>query len=741
MRRPGLIYLLAAAGLALGACEGVGEQDAASPWLIERVDMRGNAGTGLSLAVGGNGNLAISYYDQHHGDVMFAQLFPEGWRRERVGPAANLSPTNLGVDAAGHPHILHFTEGENSLGRLLAHSWREAGVWRTEVLAAPAEGEWLGRIAGPVFVDGVLHVAYMRAAGLETHTIVHGWLGPDGAWREEVAVARVTPTSDLALLARPDGTLHLAGAMLVYEPEATEAKANTLLVATKTPGAPWRREEVRQLSPDPYALASWWSPRGVRVGAALDPAGDLLLSYPVLDGSTPAVRLELTRRQDGAWPRERVDWVGVVGRQSAVGFGPDGTLWVAYRNGTNQDLKVASRPPEGTWSRNTVDSGRDMGDFPHLALPPDGRVAVVYRDSLAGTVRQAWLAGDGTWRRETVDRQGEVGEFASLGLGPDGSIAIAYYEGLPNLDAKISVKAPGRPWRRERVAVAGDVGGRSRLAVSPTATGPLPAGAAVVYERKGTGLLMAALVGPDGWEVEAVDTESALGALPSVAFTPDGALHVLYLDSATRSLRHGWRTGDGWQTEAVEAAGGAGWGSNLAVGPDGTLHALYLAASNRLLKHAALAPGATRWAVVEVVAGVEMGPRLGLGVAADGTVHASYYDAAQANLLHAWLPPGQEWQTELVDAAGDVGHQNALAVAPDGAVHIAYFDSGRRLLRHAWKTLFATSWSLETVDPTENAGEHPTIAVGPDGAVHIAYRQGDPAWALMYAHLPFEALR
>ena len=82
--------LLALAAVALWSCQGERDPRAgSSPWVLERVDMRGETGTGLALAVAGDGAILLSYYDRHHGDVMFAELRPWGWRRERVASAAS----------------------------------------------------------------------------------------------------------------------------------------------------------------------------------------------------------------------------------------------------------------------------------------------------------------------------------------------------------------------------------------------------------------------------------------------------------------------------------------------------------------------------------------------------------------------------------------------------------------------------------------------------------------------------
>lgn len=711
-----------AALLALAACapRGAGPGVEAAAWRVETVDDAGDAGTGLSFLVDSAGILRATWYDHVHGDVVHGDLLPGGWRRERVADGATWTRTGLAVGADGSSVVLHFS-GKEGEPRRLSVARKGPEGWESRVLEVSAPGDALVRFAGPVVTaDGATHVAFTRSRGAAARAVLHGRLSPSGEWVVSTVVEPASPTTDLTLLAGRRSEVWLVGGM-VLDPEGPTAR-NVLAAARLGPSG-WALEEVAPLTTDPVALGGWWSERGVRLGAGIGPDGALTVSFPRLDSASPAVRLEVAERGPGGWTVERVDWVGAVGRQSSLDHGPGGTLWVAYRNGTNGDLRAASRPPGGTWRRATVDAGTDTGDHPALRVAPDGRVHILYRKAADGGVWRAWSGAGGEWEREAVDVQGEVGRFASLAALPDGTLLATYREGPPNLDLKAATLAPGaRSWSRERVAMAGDSGDRAGLAVGAAGE------RAVAYSAGPFPALMCAVWTEGRWAIETVAEGEIVGSRVAAAWAPDGGLHLLWLEPVRGDLRHAVRIAGRWTVSTVASPGSVGGGVALASSPTGAMHALYTDAVDGSLSHATLAEGG--WRGGGRVAAGQFGPNISLAAAPDGTMHASAHRRGGGGLTHLWLAAGA-WRWEQVAAGTEAGLESAMAVGPDGTAHLAYKDGRQNALLVASKPP-GGSWVSEVVATGEEAGS-PALAVTPDGTVHLAYREGAPSHSLRHA--------
>ena len=78
-----------------------------------------------------------------------------------------------------------------------------------------------------------------------------------------------------------------------------------------------------------------------------------------------------------------------------------------------------------------------------------------------------------------------------------------------------------------------------------------------------------------------------------------------------------------------------------------------------------------------------------------------------------------QWNTEEIDASGDVGSFPSLVVRPDQTVAIAYFDASNADLKYAENS--SGAWVLTTLDSNGSSGQYPSMQIGPDGLMNIAY--------------------
>jgi hypothetical protein len=82
-----------------------------------------------------------------------------------------------------------------------------------------------------------------------------------------------------------------------------------------------------------------------------------------------------------------VDADGDVGRSCALAVGTDGSVHIAYHDGTHAKVKYAKRDRGATaWSIRTLASQGNLYDSVDLALDPEDHVHIVFYDRLQGTL-------------------------------------------------------------------------------------------------------------------------------------------------------------------------------------------------------------------------------------------------------------------------------------------------------------------------------------------------------------------
>lgn len=165
----------------------------------------------VSLAVGPNGQSALSYYNDGDGDLIFASFDGSAWNLETVASEGDVGKfSSLQFDAEGRPHITFYEELSASTGRVL-YAVREAGTWNVEEIGT-LDDVRLGMTGArrntslALDADGVAHVAFSDQSGVSYATRT------DGVWDvSAVATAGDRPFGQLvSLKVDATGVPHLA---------------------------------------------------------------------------------------------------------------------------------------------------------------------------------------------------------------------------------------------------------------------------------------------------------------------------------------------------------------------------------------------------------------------------------------------------------------------------------------------------------------------------------------------------
>ncbi|MEN0062636.1 MAG: hypothetical protein AAGA48_10835 [Myxococcota bacterium] len=306
--------------------------------------------------------------------------------------------------------------------------------------------------------------------------------------------------------------------------------------------------------------------------ASVDTAPDgvqLTMSYFDPDNTAVAYAIGIaTADEDGLatveWRHERIDGYPTselqdnsddVGRYTSQRTAPDGTVWVAYHDNTNQQLKVAHRLGPGTWEDPVVIEGTG-GEFASMALNPVGRPIIAHIDSDASAVKITRLLEDG-WRTDVVyegrpqdalDEQGNpivrpAGLLHTRLIAQDGAETIALYNAARQ--SLVVLEGGGNEFEAREVDRSADVGLWPSLE---------RAGDDVVvayHDRENEDLKLATRTGGT-WSVEVVDEGQLRGADTEV-FIRDGDVAIVYFDGFENDARLASRQNGTWALDRIGA--------------------------------------------------------------------------------------------------------------------------------------------------------------------------------------------
>lgn len=382
-----LVSLLAI--LLLGCRDGDGGDTAA--WEIATVATEGNVGEYCSVAVDGEGNAHVVYFDHTEDEQIGTDTVPYGnlgyasdvggaWEAVTLDTGTGLTPRVI-VGDDDVVHVVHTALGVSDLATLLdlKYTTNKSGTWGTiRISSQVAKGDDAG-IA--VDAGGGVHVSYRNEEGVGT---------------------------------------------------SAEGSPGGLGYATNATGA-WSRVIV-----DPSSTA------GNDTDVAIDGAGNVHISYLDKSGG-----MKYATNESGSWEVTVIDDGAHVGWNSSIAVDGDGAVHISYSDPSpvldppgNGLLKYATNA-SGGWAVEVVDD-ESTGFYTGLAIDGQDVVHIAYYvwNGEVGKLRYA-RGSAGSWEIETIDENesGAVGLFSAIALAPDGKVVISYYD-FTNQDLKVATRSP-----------------------------------------------------------------------------------------------------------------------------------------------------------------------------------------------------------------------------------------------------------------------------------------------------------
>ena len=317
-------------------------------WQIETVDSLGNVGACTSLALDGNGNPHISYFDWEGNALKYAYFYGS-WHMETVDNGGHYT-SSIALDSSGKPHI----------------SYRYS-VMHDDLKYAHYNGGWYRTV-----VDSAGDVGWYSTLALDSEDNPH--------------ISYFDATNDDLKYAYYDGTWHT----VTVESDGQVGRGYSSL-ALDSNNHPHISYDVNNNDDLKYAwcemechFSSNWhteivdSNGGEYTSIALDSNNNPHISY-----SASGLKYA---HYDGAWHIETVDSGG--GFNTSIALDSNNNPHISYY-GDNADLKYAFY--DGSWHTETVDYSGRVGLHSSIALDKHNHPHISYHDVTNYDLKYAFI--------------------------------------------------------------------------------------------------------------------------------------------------------------------------------------------------------------------------------------------------------------------------------------------------------------------------------------------------------------
>lgn len=543
-----------------------------------------------SIALDGNGDPGISYYDIAGGNLKYAFRKNGVWTIQLVdrGESQNYDVgtyTSLAFNTLNRPGISYADESNDHL----KYAYFNGSNWVSRTVDDDAG---VGAFSSLIFdVSNQPHISYYDGAA---HDLRHAW-GMDSGWVVRVvdaSSADVGAYSSIALDARNHPWVSYYDATNGSLKLATWDDKNDKLVPTNNVLNGGRRGLYSSLAVHNNDLGiafyneadstlqyvfkpdggAWQNPTTIAkqnlvgISTSLDVASDGTMYVSYMDDTTD--QLLVAVRSGGVWSVARGVFPQGTGLYSSLKVDNADHVHLAYYDQANGDLRYAFFNGS-SWSQEVIASNNNVGLYVSLVVDSTNTPHVAFFDKTNQDLMYAKKMG-GVWQVSTIAGDGdETGEFPSIAVDGNDIPSIAVYNkgttGHANRLDYAVYNPSGNNWSFHAVAIGS--GMYPSLFVEPNGT------AYIAYYYRNVesdgdvfGSLRFARGSGDSWVGTIIDSGTVVGLWPSLQYV-NGEIHISYYDETRTNLKYAnWNASQGWTTRTIDDFGEVGMYSSLWVG-------------------------------------------------------------------------------------------------------------------------------------------------------------------------------
>ena len=341
---------------------------AQSQWKINVIDSGSgrNVGKFTSLAVDGDDNLHVGYYDETRQALRYGFRSAAGGKWYTMEVDASGGYESLAVDKEGHPHFVY--AGPNESG--LRYATWDGKKWNKETLDYEKIDFFNFIRIGP---DDKPRISYYqrlhRDGSFALHLKYAYWDGK--TWYTETVDPRSATGKFNSLALDSKGQPHIA---------YSDVDLGDLRYAT------WTGSEWRFSIPESHQQAEGWV--GIGSSIEIDHAGIPHIAY--VDVGHRQIKYATWQAETG-WKSQVVDTIsGKADNIDRVSLKFDSRQrpHIAYWDSGTGVLRYATITAKG-WHAETVDGGDSVGLYPSLAIDSRDEIYISYYDMTNGALRVA----------------------------------------------------------------------------------------------------------------------------------------------------------------------------------------------------------------------------------------------------------------------------------------------------------------------------------------------------------------
>lgn len=324
-------------------------------WDVETIDAAAESvGLYSSLALDGNGNPHISYYDTTGDNLKYA-WYDGAWHVENVDTTGDVgSFSSLALDGDGRPHISYYAATNTSLKYA-----RREGAWHTETVDNTASVGQDSSIA--LTSSGNPCISYYNAT---SDNLKYAWY--DGVWHLESVDTPGNVGLFCSLALGSNNRPHIS----YYD------QTNFKLKYAHYDGV-WNSETVD--------TGGAGGDVGLYCSLALDGNGRPHISY--YDNHSMDLKYA---HYNGAWHLEVADGPSNIGQFSSIALDSSDNPHISYYSVTGGNLKYARY--DGSWHAENVDTLGNVGLYTSLALDGNDNPRISYYDDTNDNLKYArWV--------------------------------------------------------------------------------------------------------------------------------------------------------------------------------------------------------------------------------------------------------------------------------------------------------------------------------------------------------------